>query len=220
MKFVQSAVAAALLALSGTAGAQLTFHEKPDPQTVFKIEIDADRARQMMNAFGRCVAKKRKAHAEALLAMPYGSPEQAEAGRQIVVGVEDCVPRTISGTTELRFQPDTLVGGLAEELVRARVRKTKGDMPALAAQQAAAPAARNGAEEFGHCVVGQDMAAAYSFVTAKIATAEEEKAAAALRPHLASCVLEGQTLALNKATLRVLLSVSLYQALSREVPAG
>ena len=216
MKFTHFVAAAALLAGSGTAGAQLTFHDEPAARMEKKVQLDEDRARRMMNDFARCVAKKRKGHAEALLALPYGSLEQAEAGRQIVIGQEDCVPRVMSGYAQLSFQPDALIGGMAEELVRTRLRKTKGGESLLASQQAAVAGLtpRNGAEEFGYCVVSQDLAATHAFVSAKVASDEEDEAARALVPSLANCVLEGQTLSLKKAALRILLSVSLYHALT------
>lgn len=217
MRIVQGIAAAALLAASAPAAAQPSFHEPPDSHMVSKIELGADRTRRLMNVFARCVAKKRRAHSEALLALPYGSPEQGEAAKKIVEGQEGCVPVTSPGQLQMSFQADTLIGGIAEELARARYRKGKDSRPpGITPEQAVAAGltARNGAEAFGQCVVLEDITASYAFVASKIAAPEEHAAALALRPHLENCVMEGQTLALNKAALRILLSVSLHQVLS------
>jgi regulator of replication initiation timing len=65
-------------------------------------------------------------------------------------------------------------------------------------------------------VVLQNPEAVRAIITTEPAGKEEAAALRAVRDQLANCVTEGQTLALNKANLRALLSVSLYRVLSEQ----
>ena len=217
MRLIHFLLGAALASTSVCAAAQLEFHDKPDSQMVATQKLKAAEARRVMNGFARCVARKRKAKAEALLALPYGASEQNEAAVKIVDRTEDCVPQGSIGETELSFQPEPLIGGMAEELALSRLSARGAPnfaalTPELLAQAGLAP--RNGAEAFGQCVVLQDMAGTRAFIASKVGTPEETAAAAGLLPRIEQCVTEGQKLALNRPALRILLAVTLHRLLS------
>jgi hypothetical protein len=212
---------ALLVAASTRSNAQLEFNERPDPQTVKKIELKPDDARRMVNSFARCAGKMRKAKAELVLQMPYGAPEQGQAANKIIFAEDQCV-RRYSGFVQLHFQSEALIGGMAEELALARYSPAATEhLAALTPEQISSSIApRNGLEEFGQCIVLRDPSATHAFLSSDVATKEEVAAAATLVPHLEQCVAEGQTLALNRASLRNLLAVTLYRILSLTASAA
>ncbi|HEX8669826.1 MAG TPA: hypothetical protein VF727_15780 [Allosphingosinicella sp.] len=204
-------------ATAGAASAEPVFNEPPKGSDVWNGQFDPDEAVRLMNSYARCVAKGRKAKAEAFLALPLDGEEQHKASNKLTANSGDCMPRILDGRMEISFQIPLLAGGAAEALILDRYGKS-GPLPLAAAGAeggaAPAPAPRNAMESFGQCVMLQDPQAVRAIVATEPAGKEEAAALRPVRQHLANCIPEGQTLALNKANLRALLAVALYRALS------
>lgn len=217
MRLIHIVIAAALGGTPAAASAQVQFRDRPDPLYVVKEPMKAAEGRRMVNSFARCVARKRKAKAEAVLALPYGTQEQSEAAWKIIGNLPSCFEGPKIGRRQIHIEPQHLVGGMAEELALARYAAAGGESLArLTPEQLALPAAapRNGAETFGQCVVLRDPAGTKAFIGSEIGSPDENKSAAGLLPHLEQCLTEGQTLALNRPALRILLAVALHRVLS------
>jgi hypothetical protein len=71
-----------------------------------------------------------------------------------------------------------------------------------------------GIEAFGECVVAQKPDAVAALANSKIASLTESAATDALTPELEQCISAGQTVALDRTSLRQVLTVSLYRRLA------
>jgi hypothetical protein len=185
------------------------------PKAVKPGQVEADNAgRKVMNQFARCYADIKRADAISTLAIPYLSPEQGEAVRKNAGGLSDCLgPNDI----RLSFNAPTMVAGMAEELVFALY--PKPDLLAIGAMSeeamfASSTKPRNPAEDFAQCVVRRDPTNAYALIQTAVASKAEAAAVKTLVPQLGQCLIAGQDIKLNNATVRAIAAVGLYRILS------
>ena len=185
---------------------------KPVEQDMLKWELEQGRARRYINDWARCLARGDKRRAQAALALPYGSAEQAEAAKKVLPTDHEayCMGPMGEGTMQLGFQWDSLVAGMAEYFL---IKRKGSEFPALTPEQLSTPdrEPRNSAEEFSQCVVSQNPGAVYAMVAADPGTPAEKQAIAEVTPLLANCIEEHQTLALDAAAMRHTLAVGLYR---------
>jgi hypothetical protein len=64
---------------------------------------------------------------------------------------------------------------------------------------------------FGECVVRAGPLESYVLLMTKTGSAEEQKSFSSLMPALSSCMSEGRTLELNKATIRGTIALNYYR---------
>lgn len=190
----------------------------PDPYSPDRAQValDEGRALRFMDDFARCIASRQPRKAAAVLALPYGSAEQQNAAGELARSQYECLG-PYSGTLEMRFNGTSLASGMAEYFLThtgklAEIRSREPN-----AFVYAAPA---GIELFGECVVAQNPAAVEVLAKSPVASGAESSATDVLTPQLAACVSEGQTLALDRTSLRQLLAVSLYKHIAMPPPAA
>ncbi|HEY7007107.1 MAG TPA: hypothetical protein VH392_11585 [Sphingomicrobium sp.] len=178
------------------------------------VTLDQDQARKFMDDFARCIASRQASRAAAVLAMPYGSPEQQDAAGDLAERQVACLG-PYSGNLQLSFGAQSMAAGMAEYFILnpdkiADVRRRE--------PHAFAYAQPVGLETFGACVVGQNPGAVAALVRTDVASPAETAATDALAHELAQCIAEGETLALDRPALRQLLAVSLYRHLATPPP--
>jgi hypothetical protein len=209
-------IALALLASSpwATPPAKTT---NPDPYSPDRKEVsmDDDKARRFMDDFARCVASRQSRKAAAILAMQYGSKEQSDAARDIATSEGDCLGH-FSGDLQLGLNAPSLAGGMAEYFI---AHPGKIDDVRRRDPQSFVYVEPAGLEGFGECVVAQNPAAVESLVKSEVGSDAEIAAGDALGPELGQCVSEGQTISVDRGTLRQLLAVALYKHVAIPRPA-
>lgn len=179
----------------------------PDKLLIHESTDAADKARVYFDGVARCVARHHQRQSAAVLAMPYGSTEQANAANVLIQAEGSCFG-PIFTSTDIYFDPRGLAAGMAEFFL--------ADPNALSEARRRYPASfvwapANGMDQFGDCVVSQGEAPVRAFIDTPVASAAEQSAAQALAPALGQCISEGQTLAVEPAAMRQVLAVALYR---------
>lgn len=182
----------------------------PDSLMIHDSQAQQDEARRYVDEFARCIASHNRKQAAAVLALNYGSAEQGAAANRIVSPDESCFGPMIS-SIRVGMDSDALVGGMAEFFVL--------HPQAIEEQRKRTPKtftwpAQNKLEAFGDCVVGQGDVPVRAFIASRAGSDDENAAVQALTPALGQCVSEGQTIALNVASVRELLAFSLYRRIA------
>jgi hypothetical protein len=158
----------------------------------------------LLNTFARCVARTQPREAQKVLAAAFLSDEQNALASVHFKGVELCW--TMSNGLQAR-PPAGIVGGMAEELYLSRHGKKKLD-ELISGGAAVMP--RAPAEDLALCIVRADPQAARAVLDATPTTPEEGKAIGAIVPQLGSCMPQGETMTLNKSTVRTLVAVGFF----------
>lgn len=173
---------------------------------------DAELRNRYADAYAGCVARSHRRLAEALLAQPYLSQQQ----HRIALEISDagCLG---AGTTQLRYAAARLVGRIAQFFIHERyanadVARFAGLSDEAAAQLGLAP--RNNAEDMASCVLRRDPQAVRALIDTAWESPGEAEAIRRIVPHLGPCAAAGETLDLNPAAVRLMLTTGLYRALS------
>ena len=168
---------------------------------------EINRGREVMRQFAQCALSRNQAGAERALAMPIGGAYYQAINK---LAVDECLS---SGT--IKFKAPAMRGALFAELYR---RKYRAADPGLVAEPVdfAANAGSDGVvqaalDTFADCVVRRDPADARAIVLRPIASKEQDKAFAAVYPHLGPCLAQGQQITLNKPTLENAFAEVLYR---------
>lgn len=169
-------------------------------------------ARQVMNTYGRCVARNRRQRVESLLAMPLLSDEQNRAVRSFLQGEDACLGNEIE---TIRFDYLIVLGAMSEWFIL----NNYADVGiSRIAQLTDAQAAESGLltrslyESIATCVARSDPAAAYALVQATPASEQERAAIARIVPLLAPCLPRGEN-SFSRSSLRATVAVGLYRVL-------
>jgi hypothetical protein len=168
-------------------------------------------ARQVINTYGRCVARNRSQRAEAVLALPLLSEEQTREIDRFIGGEDRCLGNDL---TQARFDFLTVLGAMAEWFVIERhgdvgLARAAGLAPGEAAGE---QLARSGWESIATCIARGDPAAAFALVQSVPASDAERAAIAQLMPQLAPCLPRGQN-SFNRSSLRAIVAAGLYRVL-------
>lgn len=197
-----------LVLLSIKAPAQPRFTD-PDSHSPDRAQVafSKDAARKFVDDFARCVASRQPGRAAAVLNLPYGSEQQAKAVGDLAAREYDCLG-PFSGNLEIGFGAEPIASGMAEYFLG-----NLGKIAELRRRDPRSFAYREpiGIEAFGECVVAQKPDAVEALANSKIASPAESVATDALAPELQQCVWAGQTVALDRTSLRQVLTVSLYR---------
>ncbi len=177
---------------------------------------DPNAAEKAVHFLARCTAELRSPVAKMILAKPYLSPEQKKLARSKVQGSEECMNRL---GFKLRFDYAPLVGGMAEYYVTDIFSDETIELVSAstnAEQAVISPpyAPRNSLEIFAQCVAKKNPKAVKNFIST-IPTSDAEKEALQLViPMLGQCIPSGDEVALDKISLRAMLSFGLYRELA------
>ncbi len=171
-------------------------------------------AERAANAFARCTADRRGPLARTLLAMPYRSEEQSDRAGRLLRGTEECMNDI---GFQLRADTPTLLGGMAEHYLRvfyddADLAAVSGLTEESIAELGLTP--RNAPEFIGLCAARANPAAIRAFVSTEPASDDEAEALGAVVPLLGPCVPEGETVRLDRRSVRSIAAVGLYRALA------
>jgi hypothetical protein len=112
---------------------------------------------------------------------------------------------------EVTFRTSTLVGSLAEHLVRPQIEKA--DVQRLGRTLNSLPPLNN-SEDFALCMTVRNVGAARDLVLSEPGSEVETEAAARLANYVQPCTNEGEQLTVELQSLRALVSVALYRALT------
>lgn len=171
-------------------------------------------AQRVMQAYAACVVRDRPGWAEAMIALPYQTPEQRNAVRRAQTGYQDCMG--YSGL-ELRFSADILLGAMAEYLIESRYRSAALDGISQLSDEAisgGALAPRNTIEDIALCVVRRNPTGVRALLGTVAGSQDERAAAQGFAADLVPCAAQGQTVTFGISSLRSVLAVTLYRVLS------
>jgi hypothetical protein len=207
----------ASLAVSAPAGSEPPIGSRIDAVPLAPVQPDThsrDDALRLMNQFARCVGHQRRKDARAVLDLPLGSAEQNHAIARIIGVHEECMGE---GGVELHFPGSALVGGLAEQLILDLY--PGADVSFLAGlsdadQQRSGFAPRNLSEDFALCVLRRDPASVRALVDTQPTSPGEAAVVRKLVPQFGPCAVAGQTMTLDKPSVRLMLAFGLYRALA------
>lgn len=143
----------------------------------------------------------------------------------------DGAARRRGGKLEMRLQPATYRDALFPALYRARF----GKAPPLDRLTAIAPLSYEGefagdtktlsplyraGRGIGDCIARANPQASHALIMARPYTAAENAALQALRPNIAQCVTEGQTVSFSRGSLRAFIGEATYRlAVAASLPA-
>jgi hypothetical protein len=208
---------ALLLAASPSSVAQAQSGSRIDPtrNAVRHQDVgDPAAAQRVLHAYAACVVRERPAWAEAMIALPYRTPEQDSAVRRSQTGQQDCMG--YSGL-ELRFSAHILVGAMAERLLETRYRSAsleRASQPSEPEIAAGPLAPRNMLEDVAICVVRRNPVAIRTLLGTAAGTPAELAAAQGFAGDLEPCASNGQRVTFGVPSLRSLLAVALFRVLS------
>lgn len=170
----------------------------------------SERGRVTLALYAACILERDAAKAKRALQMPYGAESDKAISR---LAVNDCLR---SGM--LQFQGVSLRGALYNELYRRefgtnvpRAESVAFDFGQSAPNLDKDVAGRIGLLMFGDCVLRASPAMAHAFVVAHAAGSAEDAAFVQIEPELGPCLPQGQQIALNRLTLKGVLSEVLYR---------
>ena len=186
----------------------------PDKLLIHETTDKAGKARVYFDGIARCVARHHQRQSAAVLAMPYGSNQQANAANALIQAEGSCFG-PIFTSTDIYFDTRALTTGMAEFFL--------SDQKALDEARRRDPRsfvwpAPNAMDQFGDCVVSQGEASVRAFIATPVASDAEQAAAQALAPELGQCITEGQTVAVEPAAMRQILAVALYRRVAAPSP--
>jgi hypothetical protein len=196
-----------LVALLGTVAVPAQGQPSSSP-AIIEPSTDTPAEQQALRSLTMCLAQIRPHWARGVLDQPYLSAAQASAAAQAVSGRDHCQQQP---EVEMTFRTSTLVSALAEYYLRADLPKT--DSLRLNQALGSLPA-RNASEDFGLCLASHNPAAARELALSEPGTSVEANSAQTLGAQVQACSLRGESLKVDLQSLRALVTVALYRAVS------
>ena len=169
-------------------------------------------ARQVINTYGRCVARNRTQRAAQVLDMPLMDEAQNRELSRFIGGEDRCLGNDLM---QARFDHLTVLGAMAEHFVVSRYSNTALSSVARLSQaeDSAGQLARSGWESIATCVARGDPAAAYALVQSQPTSDDERAAMTRLMPQFAPCLPRGDN-SFNRSSLRAIVAAGLYRVLT------
>ena len=176
--------------------------------TPIQPSVDTVQQRQSLRTLMACVAKSRPNWARQLLAQPYLGEEQTRTAGEALSGKDRCI---IKDETEVTFRTSSMVSNLAEyflgaELATANLERLSKKLNTLAPL--------NASEDFALCVAARDPAAARDLALSEPGANEELQAAEKLAKQVQPCIIKGEQPTVDLQSLRGLMSIALYRAMT------
>ncbi|HEX8225600.1 MAG TPA: hypothetical protein VF605_17455 [Allosphingosinicella sp.] len=235
------AAASLIFAVSGLAAQSLA-------QNWSDAEYSTKETRALTHAYARCVVKRQAAKASEAIVANVGNDVLLHDYRMLIR--PECLTREVNQTVQMRFGGDLYRYALADALVSRElaarpapdletvprlVHHDPGEPPRpvdargrkLGKRKLEAALERHGEAEafaflsrYGECIVRVDTAGARALLASTPDSAEEATRFAALRPALARCLPEGQTLRFGKAALRGSVAINYYRLAQAARPSA
>ncbi|HEX8217169.1 MAG TPA: hypothetical protein VF577_06870, partial [Allosphingosinicella sp.] len=157
----------------------------------------------------RCIARRRGADAEELLAMDYRDQAYDRTARAIATRSATC-----AGGDRPRFSRLLFAGGLAEELLAARASSV--GLQSQARPRPEPVVVGDSTEAIATCVVRRQPALVANLLATPPASAEEDRAVRELAPHVAGCVMPGEIARISQPSLRALAALAAYRLVQQQ----
>lgn len=243
MRTLLSAAGAALLAWSGATAASAQNNDgrgfRLGPAEQDWRALTPDKSAQLILAnVAECVTAKRRTESEALLRTVAASEQETALYEKLSPAMSACMPeidwstvgneRRARGQVTLSFPVGQLRGALAESLLRRERAALSADKLALGEEAIVIGERFQGARSaqlervfalgFAGCVMAQNAGQLQSLFRTEPGSKAERAAIVAMAPSFSGCVMEGQRLAVDPATLRNQLAEVTYYALHIETP--
>lgn len=188
-----------------------------------KPQGDAE-GRKMMRAFAECVVDSQRPLARKFVLMPADQRMSTDEFRKVAGG--KCLGLWRG---KLRMRPYQYRAALADQLVAVEYKgrgpidptakpalvwampRPSGKTDAEREQSASFAAAEAFLGKLGECMVRANPTGAHAVLAAPMGDAAEMAAIRALQPVIGPCVPKGETLKLNRATLREAIAISYYR---------
>ena len=170
-------------------------------------------ARQVMNTYGRCVARNRTQRVEPILAMPLLSDEQVGVLRVFLEQYDSCLGNDIDS---IRFDHLILLGAMSEWFILNRYADVGISRVAQVSDVQGGQSAtlsRSMYESIATCVARSDPAAAFALVQTMPASDDERAAMNRIVPLLAPCLPRGEN-SFSRSSLRATVAAGLYRLLA------
>jgi hypothetical protein len=187
---------------------------QPSGAAPIQPNVDSPAQRQALRSLLSCLIEQRPLWARRTMAQPYLSESQARMASQALSGRDTCLPG--NSDTEITFRTSSLVGALAELMLRAEIGQV--DQARLAATLARL-SPLNVSEDFALCVTSRDAPAARELALSGFGSEAESTAAQRLSAGVGPCTNPGENLTVDVQALRALVSIALYRAVTSIRPA-
>jgi len=155
-----------------------------------------------------CVAKSRPNWARQLLAQPYLGEEQTRTAGEALSGKDRCI---MKDETEMTFRTSSMVSNLAEYFLGAEL--PNADLERLS-KSLNTIVPLNSSEDFALCVAARDPASARAIALSEPGGNDEQQAADKLAAQVQPCVIKGEQPTVDLQSLRGLMSIALYRAMT------
>ena len=192
------------------------------------VRFSAERAREMISSYGKCIAKARSPMAREFVLESANASEE-----KLFKGMSSC----LAEGTGIRFRHASARGAMAEYLIGKdypgiptlkldgvvvsyapeTFTLTRDGVPVPMSELTPAVLAQlreAGADpilKLGDCLLRADQPAARALIASKLNKADEDAAVASLTPALQSCVPKGKSLQIDKTGLRTGVAVAYYR---------
>lgn len=170
--------------------------------------VDTAEQRQALRSLTDCVAKARPNWARQMLAQPYLGEAQTRSAGEALSGKDRCL---VGDGTEIVFRTSSMVSSLAEYFIRPDLTNANLDRVSRALNTIAP---LNASEDFALCVAARDPAAARDLALSEPGGKDELEAAGKLVPQIKPCVIKGEQPTVDLQSLRGLMSIALYRAVT------
>jgi len=196
-------ITALLLGAAVSAQAQAA-----DLATPIQPSVDTAQQRQSLRTLMTCVAKSRPNWARQLLAQPYLGEEQTRTAGEALSGKDRCI---MKDETEMTFRTSSMVSNLAEYFLGAEL--PNADLERLS-KSLNTIVPLNSSEHFALCVAARDPASARAIALSEPGGNDEQQAADKLAAQVQPCVIKGEQPTVDLQSLRGLMSIALYRAMT------
>ena len=196
-------ITALLLGAAVSAQAQAA-----DLATPIQPSVDTAQQRQSLRTLMTCVAKSRPNWARQLLAQPYLGEEQTRTAGEALSGKDRCI---MKDETEMTFRTSSMVSNLAEFFLGAEL--PNADLERLS-KSLNTIVPLNSSEDFALCIAARDPASARAIALSEPGGNDEQQAADKLAAQVQPCVIKGEQPTVDLQSLRGLMSIALYRAMT------
>ena len=196
-------ITALLLGAAVSAQAQAA-----DLATPIQPSVDTAQQRQSLRTLMTCVAKSRPNWARQLLAQPYLGEEQTRTAGEALSGKDRCI---MKDETEMTFRTSSMVSNLAEYFLGAEL--PNADLERLS-KSLNTIVPLNSSEDFALCIAARDPASARAIALSEPGGNDEQQAADKLAAQVQPCVIKGEQPTVDLQSLRGLMSIALYRAMT------
>jgi TonB family protein len=194
------------------------------PEDMFAAPVtESDReSYAVAEKFGACLVKADPGTSMGFVMATPGSDTSAAARDKLKTLMSDCLGKSIdpygAGEVYMSIKPTMVRGVIAEALYKLQL----ANRPQPAGQVSVAPilpaSAANSSNlddailyDFAQCVTAAKATAVRSLVLSKIGSHDEQAAISELIPALSPCLYKGQTIKVDRPTLRSRLAEALYR---------